>query len=79
MEKIKCITILNPELVLQRIENITEPSFFTRNNKQFYEWVRIFGYIAFDEKTFKRAIELIIKIAQTEKTNENYNSVRDVL
>ena len=79
MEKIKCITILNPELVLQRIENITEQSFFTRNNKQFYEWVRIFGYIAFDEKTFKRAIELIIKIAQTEKTNENYNSVRDVL
>lgn len=79
MEKIKCITILNPELVLQKLENITEQSFFSRNNKQFYEWTRILGYIAFDEKTFKRAIELIIKTAQTEKSIENNSSVREVL
>lgn len=79
MEKIKCITILNPELVLERIENIKDKFFFSRNNPQFYEWSKILGYIAFYEKTFSRAIELIIKIVQTEKPNENFNSVRTIL
>ena len=79
LEKISCITILNPELVLQRIEEIEDCDFFSRDNKKFYEWVRILSYIAYDEKLFKRAIKLIIRFALTEKSNENYNSIRSIL
>ncbi len=79
LEKIKCITILNPEIILERIEGIQDELFFSRQNKKFYEWVRILGYIAFDKKFFVRAINLIIRFALTEKIGENYNSIRHIL
>lgn len=79
LEKIKCITILNPQIVLDRIEKIEDEEFFSRNNKNFYEWGRILGYIAFDKTLFKRAIRLLIRIALTEKVDEGYNSIRHVL
>lgn len=79
LEKIRCITILNPEIVLERIEKIENPEFFSRNNRNFSEWVMIIGYIAFEERLFKRAINLIIRFAVTEKEGENYNSIKSVL
>lgn len=79
LEKIMCITILIPEQVLYRIEKIQDVDFFSRNNKNFYEWIRVLAYIAYDEKLFGRAIELIIRFALTEDEDERNNSIRNIL
>lgn len=79
LEKIRCISIINPELILKKIEIIDDHEFFSRNNYNFSEWINILCIIAYDEELFIRTINIIIKFALTEKENENYNSIKNSL
>ncbi len=79
VEIVRCITILHPTKVLYRIKNIKNDKFFTRDNSNFYEWVLMLAYIAYEEDYFQSAIRIIIRFALSEEKGNNYNSVRDVL
>lgn len=79
IEILKCINILHPGKMLDRIQNINNQTFFSRENYHFYDWIRMLGYCAYEEKYFYRAISLIICFALTEKIGTNNNSIRDVL
>lgn len=79
IEKIRCVMILNPEMILKRLESIDESLFFARENKNFYEIVNMLSYIAFDKDLFKRSVELIIRFVLSEREGENYNSTRNIL
>lgn len=79
IEKIRCVMILNPEMILKRLESINYPLFFTRENKNFYEIVNMLSYIAYDKNLFKRSVELIIRFVLSEREGENYNSTRSIL
>lgn len=79
IEKIKCIAIMNQEIVLSKLEDIKDDIFFSRENKNFYEWTSILYIIAYEKDLFSRAIKLMIRFALTERVEENYNSIRHTL
>lgn len=79
IEILKCINILHPGKMLHRIQNINNQTFFSRENYHFYDWIRMLGYCAYEEKYFYRAISLLIRFALTEKVGTNNNSIRDIL
>ena len=79
MEILNCIKVISPEKILYKIEQVKKDNFFTRKNDQYYDWARILAYIAYDPEFFYRATRLLIEFAKTEKKNENYNSIRDIL
>ncbi len=79
IEKIRCISIINPLLVLEKIESIEDISFFSRDNDNFNDWIFILCIIAYNKELFKRAVKIITKFALTEKENENYNSIKHTL
>ncbi|MEM6395898.1 MAG: hypothetical protein AAF741_06090 [Bacteroidota bacterium] len=53
--------------------------FTSRENKRFYDIVKILRHIAYDELYFERSILLIAKFAKYEDENEKLNSTRDCL
>lgn len=79
IEKIRCVTIINPKLVLEKIESVQSEEFFSSENGNYDEWVHILCIIAYDKNLFKRAISIMISFVLAEKTGENYNSIRHTL
>ncbi len=79
MEILKCIKVISPEKILYKIEQVKKDSFFTRKNDKYYDWARILAYIAYDSDLFYRATMLLVEFVKTEKKDENYNSIRDIL
>ncbi len=65
-----------PETVLNVIEAASiNPAFASRNNKHFTTFVRLLCKLAYEDESFDRATEIILKFAETEKAGENNNSV----
>lgn len=80
IEIIDCIKVISPEKILYKLEQIDKKEFFTRdNNNYYYEWANILAYIAYDSELFYRATMLIVQFAKSEKENEKYNSIKDIL
>ena len=79
IEILKCINVLHPGKMLYRVQNIKKSTFFSRENYHFYDWIRMLGYCAYEEKYFYSAVSLIIRFALTEKAGTNNNSIRNVL
>ncbi len=79
MEILHCIKVISPEKILYKIEQVKQDIFFTRENDKYYDWARILAYIAYDPNLFYRATMLLVEFAKSEKKNENYNSIRDIL
>lgn len=69
-----------PYTVLASIETASnDPVFASRNNKHFYVFVRLLRQLAYEDESFDRAAEIILKFAETEKAGENNNGVVDQL
>ena len=79
MEIVDCIKVISPEKILYKMEQVKKDSFFTRKNDKYYDWARILAYIAYEPDLFYRATMLLVEFAKTEKKDENYNSIRDIL
>ena len=69
-----------PDAVLTAIEAVSnDPVFASRSNEHFSVFVRMLRKLAYEEKSFDRAAEVILKFAETEKAGEKNNSVVDQL
>ena len=79
MEILNCIKVISPEKILYKMEQVKKDSFFTRKNDKYYDLARMLAYIAYDPDLFYRATMLLVEFAETEKKDENYNSIRDIL
>ena len=83
MEIFRNIAPVSPEIVLDAIEraaNGDEGSQFTsRENAHYDKFVQLLRHLAYDPELFGRSVELICRFALSEKTEENYNSSRNVL
>ena len=79
IEILRCINILHPSKILYRVKSVKKEDFFTRNNPNFYEWVLILSYAAYEAEYFQTAVRIIIKFALSEKPGNNTNSIRNVL
>lgn len=77
------IAPVNPELALAAIERASNhkesDKFFSRNNSHYLVFTRILRSLAYDKYLFNRSVELLCRFALSEKPNENYNSIRDLL
>jgi len=83
MEIFRNIAPVSPEKALETIEraaNGDEGSRFTsRKNEHHYEFVQLLWHLAYDPDLFDRSVEVICRYALSERTDENYNSTRDIL
>ena len=79
MEMLQYIKIIIPEEILNKIEQIRDNTFFSRENNKFGDWIRVLQDIAYEPKLFFRATILIVEFAKNEREGENYNSIRDEL
>ncbi|MBN2267692.1 MAG: hypothetical protein JW725_05155 [Candidatus Babeliaceae bacterium] len=69
-----------PDTVLTSIETASNDHIFaSRSNKHFSVIVRLLRQLAYEDESFDRAAEIILKFAETEKVGENNNSVVDQL
>lgn len=69
-----------PDAVLIAIERAcVDPEFCTRDNENFLVFVRLLRQLAYDDKNFDRAVELMLKFAETEKSGEHNNSIVGIL
>ena len=69
-----------PGTVLTAIEAASDdPVFASRNNKHFSVFVRLLCQLAYEDESFDRAAGTILKFAETEKADENNNSVVEQL
>ncbi|SMP71406.1 hypothetical protein [Anoxynatronum buryatiense] len=76
LEILSYIAPVFPEAVLTSIENASaDPEFASRTNKHFSVIVRLLCQLAYEDESFDRAAEIILKFAETEKVDENNNSV----
>jgi hypothetical protein len=65
-----------PTTALSAIEiACEEPNFASRKNMHFSKVVRLLTKLAYDDAMFDKAASLILKFAETEKKDENYDSV----
>lgn len=65
-----------PNAVLKAIEGAsTDPAFCSRSNMHFSVFVRLLRQLAYDDESFDRASELLLKFAETERSGENNNSI----
>lgn len=65
-----------PEVVLRAIELASAtPEFASRENGRFTRFVRLLCLLAYEDETFDRAVDVILKFAETEKAGENNNSI----
>ena len=65
-----------PEVILRAIERAaTDPKFSSRENGNFTRFVRLLCHLAYEDETFDRAAEVLLKFAETEKAGENHNSI----
>jgi hypothetical protein len=78
----ECLTVLDyiapvfPDTVLIAIEAASnDPVFASRSNNQFSLFVRLLCQLAYEDESFDRAAEIILKFAETELATEKNNSV----
>jgi hypothetical protein len=65
-----------PDVVLRAIEQASAvPGFASRENGSFTRFVRLLCHLAYEDETFDRAAEILLKFAETEKAGENNNSI----
>lgn len=77
------IAPVNPELTLSAIERVSTKDnaqyFYSRDNTYYKEITDILRALAYDKNLFVRSTELICRFALSEKPDENYNSIRNLL
>lgn len=56
-----------------------DANFLTRKNPEFSQLAELLRSLAYEPELFLQSTKLLAEIATSEKKNENYNSVRDVL
>ncbi|WP_197282202.1 hypothetical protein [Dethiosulfatarculus sandiegensis] len=65
-----------PDKVLEAIEDAAlNPEFTSRNNGNSHQVVRLLCKLAYDDERFERAATIILKFAETERKDENNNSI----
>lgn len=65
-----------PETVLRLIEDAAaDPGFASRENPHFSLFVRLLGQLAYDEDKFDRAVAVMLKFTEGEKSGENNCSI----
>lgn len=65
-----------PQTVLSVIEAAAkDPDFTSRKNGFFSTYVRLLTHIAYEDQSFDRCAEIILKFSLTEKAGENNNSI----
>ncbi|PPU92646.1 hypothetical protein XalbCFBP2523_09935 [Xanthomonas albilineans] len=65
-----------PETVLRLIEDAAaSPGFASRENPNFSLFVRLLGQLAYDDDKFDRAVAIMLKFAEGEKSGENRNGI----
>ncbi len=65
-----------PDVMLRAIEEAAvDPAFTSRENHNFSRFVRLLCHLAYEDDTFDRAAAVLLKFAETEKPNENNNSI----
>lgn len=80
LQAIDFIAPVFPEEILNTIEVACEnPSFASRDHENFDRIVNLLCKIAYDEILFDRSVAVILKFAESEKPNENSNSIVDRL
>lgn len=68
-----------PDTVLTAIESASkDPVFTSRSNKHFSMFVRLLRQLAYEDESFDRAVDVILKFAETEKAGENNNVVNQL-
>ncbi len=69
-----------PATALSAIEiACEEPNFASRKNTHFSTVVRLLTKLAYDDDMFDRAVSLILRFAETERKDENHDSIVDRL
>lgn len=80
---LKNIAPVNQELVLASIEKVLlleeANTFFSRDNPNYNEFTRILCSIAYEQNYFERSSNLLCLFALSERSDENYNSIRKML
>ena len=65
-----------PDVVLRAIEvAAVNLEFASRNNQNFRQFVQLLCHLAYEDATFDRAAEVLLKFSETERPGENNNSV----
>ncbi|KCZ57920.1 hypothetical protein HY36_12160 [Hyphomonas atlantica] len=65
-----------PETVLTALETATKTAgFASRSNPHFNLFVRLLCHLAYEDDQFDRAIEVLLRFAETEEKGENNNSI----
>ena len=65
-----------PEVILRAIEVASEnPAFASRENPRFKRFVSLLLHFAYEDRLFDRAVEVLLKFAETEKLGENHDSI----
>jgi hypothetical protein len=65
-----------PDMVLRAIEQASlAPEFASRKNENFTRFVRLLCHLAYEDETFDRAANMLLRFADTEKRDENNNSI----
>jgi len=65
-----------PDVVLRAIEQASiDPNFASRENGNFIRFVRLLCHLAYEDETFDRSVEVLLKFAETEKSGESNNSI----
>lgn len=65
-----------PDVVLHAIEQAAAiPGFASRENPKFARFVGLLCHVAYEDNRFDRAAEMLLRFAETEKLDENNNSI----
>lgn len=79
--KIRLLSLISEDQLLALIEqkHALDSKFLTRENPHFIELSRLIRTLAYQENNFKKAFELLVYFAQSEKEGEKNNSIRDLV
>lgn len=76
LQALEYIAPVFPVVVLNAIDLASnEKGFASRDNKSFSRFVNLLCKIAYDESLFDRTVQVILKFAESEKVDENNNSI----
>lgn len=83
MDLLKNIAPVAPESVLAAIESTVKSDesglFLSRDNHHFFEFANLLRLLAYEPELFDRSTYLLCKLATSESTKENRNSIRSVV
>lgn len=76
LDALKYVAPVFPEVVLRMIERAAEvPNFASRENPNFARFVHLLYQISYEDEHFDRAVDVLLKFAETERVGENNNSI----